>query len=145
MEAVTAFLRLRMSAHEAHYGGDLVDGARIMQLFGDLATEILIRHDGDEGLMRAFETIDLLAPVRAGDYIEARATLTEAGRTSRRITFEAHKVIMARPDISPSAADVLPEPILVMRAGGTAVVKAECQRLRGAVNGGKHHSRRLTQ
>ncbi|HXN40315.1 MAG TPA: 3-aminobutyryl-CoA ammonia lyase, partial [Myxococcaceae bacterium] len=38
-----------MNHHDAHYGGNLVDGARLLGLFGDLATELLIRQDGDEG------------------------------------------------------------------------------------------------
>lgn len=129
MDSITAFLRVRISAQDAHYGGGLVSGARIIELFGDLATEIAIRHDGDEGLLRAYEFIELFAPVRIGDYIEGRAVLTHVGRTSRTMEFEAYKVIEARPDISPSAADVLETPILVMRARATTVVKVEHQRL----------------
>src|ERR1700758_3857817 len=86
-------LRLRMSAHDAHYAGELVDGARMLALFGDLATELLIRLDGDEGLFRAYESIEFLAPVFAGDYIEATAELVAIGNTSRKIQFEARKVV----------------------------------------------------
>src|ERR1700760_3594403 len=86
-------LRLRMSQADAHYGGNLVDGARMLALFGDLATELLIRHDGDEGLFRAYESVEFLAPVFAGDYIEAVGELVEVGRTSRKMRFEARKVI----------------------------------------------------
>src|SRR5512141_2683544 len=90
---LTVTLRLRMGAHDAHYAGELVDGARILALFGDLATELLIRIDGDEGLFRAYESIDFLAPVFAGDYVEATAELTRVGETSRQMRFEARKVI----------------------------------------------------
>lgn len=124
-----SFLRVRMSLHDAHYGGHLVDGARVLQLFGDAATELLIRHDGDEGLFRAYETVEFLSPVYAGDYLEVRARLVEVGRTSRKIEFTAHKVI--RPLYSggsASAAEVLAEPILVARATGTCVVPLERQR-----------------
>jgi 3-keto-5-aminohexanoate cleavage enzyme len=127
-----------MSAHDAHYSGGLVDGARIMALFGDLATELLIRLDGDEGLFRAYETVEFLAPVYAGDFIEVSAELAVIGATSRKMVFEARKVISgvrsawnAEPSatgVSPSAADVLPEPILVARAIGTCVVPRELQR-----------------
>src|SRR5271167_2387639 len=86
-------LRLRMSAQDAHYAGDLVDGARLLALFGDLATELLIRLDGDEGLFRAYETIEFLAPVFAGDFVEATAELLSVGNTSRKLRFEARKVI----------------------------------------------------
>src|SRR6202167_6860184 len=86
-------LRLRMSAHDAHYSGELVDGARILALFGDLATELLIRLDGDEGLFRAYETVEFLAPVFAGDYVEASAELVRIGETSRQMRFEARKGI----------------------------------------------------
>jgi len=129
MENLTAFLRLRMSTQDAHYGGDLVAGARMLEVFGDLATEITIRHDGDEGLLRAYESVEFLAPMQAGDYVEARAVLEHVGHTSRTIRFEAYKVIQARPDVSDSAAEVLQEPVLVMRAVGTAVVRAERQRV----------------
>src|SRR5581483_5099875 len=100
---VKVTLRLRMGTHDAHYGGDLVDGARILGLFGDVATELLIRHDGDEGLFVAYDLVEFKAPVHAGDYIEARGRIITTGETSRTMEFAAHKVIAARPDLSPSA------------------------------------------
>jgi 3-aminobutyryl-CoA ammonia-lyase len=119
---------VRLSAHDAHYGGDLVDGAKALQLFGDVATELLIRHDGDEGLFRAYDNVEFLAPMRAGDYIEARGWIVATGRTSRKMVFEAWRVIQARPDLGDSAAEVLAEPVLVCRASGTCVVPIERQR-----------------
>ena len=121
-------IRVRMSAHDAHYGGNLVDGARILALFGDVATELLIKHDGDEGLFAAYESVEFLAPVYAGDYIEASGEITRVGNTSRAMSFEARKVIAARPDVNASAADVLDEPLLVARAKGTCVVPKANQR-----------------
>lgn len=123
-----AVIRLRMSQADAHYGGNLIDGAKMLQLFGDVATELLIRFDGDEGLFRAYDNIEFLAPVYAGDYIEARGEIVEVGRTSRKMKFEAYKVIRSRPDINDSAAEVLEEPILVCKASGTCVVPIEKQR-----------------
>ena len=123
-----ALLRVRMSAHDAHYGGNLVDGARILALFGDIATELLIRCDGDEGLFAAYDMIEFKAPVHAGDFIEAEGWITHVGATSRTMEFEARKVIAARPDLSPSAADVLAEPLVVVRARGTCVVPRASQR-----------------
>ena len=124
-------IRLRMSAKDAHYGGNLVDGAHMVHLFGDVATELLIMHDGDEGLFVAYDNAEFLAPVYAGDYIEATGEIVKVGNTSRKMVFEARKVVVARPDISPSAADVLEEPILVCRASGTCGVKQEDQRKNG--------------
>jgi 3-aminobutyryl-CoA ammonia-lyase len=122
-------IRLRMSTHDAHYGGNLVDGARMLALFGDVATELLIRNDGDEGLFRAYDQVEFLAPVFAGDYVEARGRITAVGRTSRKMEFTAFKVIEASRDpATPSRADVLPEPIAVCRASGTCVVPLELQR-----------------
>jgi 3-aminobutyryl-CoA ammonia-lyase len=121
-------IRLRMSSHDAHYGGQLVDGARILGLFGDVATELLIRHDGDEGLFRAYDSVEFLAPVRAGDYIEAEGEIVQVGKTSRKMTFVARKVISARPDVNDSAADVLDPPVVVVRASGTCVVPLNLQR-----------------
>ena len=121
-------IRLRMSAHDAHYGGNLVDGARLLGLFGDVATELLIRRDGDEGLFVAYDLVEFKAPVYAGDYIEARGRITKSGATSRTMEFEARKVIAARPDLAQSAADVLAEPVLVVRARGTCVVPLPAQR-----------------
>ena len=125
---LTAMIRVRMSANDAHYGGQLVNGAHMLSLFGDLATELAIRCDGDEGLMVSYENVEFLAPLYAGDFVEATGRITRIGRTSRRMEFEARKVIAARPDISDSAADVLEQPIIVGRAVGTTVVKAERQR-----------------
>lgn len=124
-------LRLRMGSHDAHYGGALVDGARMLSLFGDVATELLIRHDGDEGLFRAYDSVEFLAPVRAGDYIEAEGEIVKVGNTSRAMKFEARKVISARPDLSDSAADVLNPPVVVCRASGTCVTPKEKQRKQG--------------
>ncbi len=123
-----ATLRLRMSQADAHYGGNLVDGARVLALFGDLATELLVRHDGDEGLFRAYDAVEFLAPVFAGDYLEASGEMVQVGSTSRTMRFEARKVIRPRPDLGESAAEVLAEPLLVCRASGTCVVPRERQR-----------------
>lgn len=121
-------IRLRMSAHDAHYGGNLVDGARMLGLFGDVATELLIRNDGDEGLFVAYSDVEFKAPVFAGDYIEAVGRIVEKGNSSRKMEFEARKVIMPRTDISDSSADFLAEPVLVAKAVGTCVVPKDKQR-----------------
>ncbi len=128
MKKAVSLIKLRMSAHDAHYGGGLVDGARMLQLFGDVATELLIRMDGDEGLFKAYNMIEFKAPVFAGDYIEAYGEIIETGRTSRKIKFEARKIIVPRTDISESACDVLEEPIVVCIAEGTCVTPEHKQR-----------------
>lgn len=121
-------VRVRMSLHDVHYGGNLVDGARILQMFGDVATELLITSDGDEGLFKAYDNVEFLAPVYAGDYIEATGEIVSRGNTSRKMTFQAFKVAQARPDINDSAAESLSEPVLVCRASGTCVVPKNKQR-----------------
>ncbi len=121
-------IRMRMSSHDAHYGGNLVDGAKMLQLFGDVATELLIRRDGDEGLFAGYENVEFLAPVYAGDYIEAVGEIIKEGNSSRKMSFEARKVIVPRTDISESAADFLEEPVVVCRATGTCVTPKNCQR-----------------
>ena len=121
-------LRVRMSAKDAHYGGNLVDGAHMVHLFGDVATELLIKQDGDEGLFCAYDMVEFKAPVYAGDYIEAYGEITHVGNTSRKMKFEAYKVIRTLPEISASAAEVLEERILVARATGTCVTPLDCQR-----------------
>lgn len=127
---LTVTLRLRMGSQDAHYAGELVDGARILALFGDVATELLIRLDGDEGLFRAYEAIEFLAPVQAGDYIEATGVITKVGASSRAMAFEARKVAAnsRRPELAASAADAFPEPVVVCRAVGTCVVPKDLQR-----------------
>lgn len=121
-------LRLRMGSHDAHYGGNLVDGARMLALFGDVATELLIRLDGDEGLFRAYDSVEFLAPVLAGDYIEAQGEIVKVGKTSRAMRFEARKVIRAAPEVNASAAQVLEPPVVVCRASGTCVTPLDKQR-----------------
>jgi 3-aminobutyryl-CoA ammonia-lyase len=123
-----------MSGHDAHYAGDLVDGARCLGLFGDVATELLVRHDGDEGLFRAYDSVEFLAPVRAGDVLEVEGEIVEVGRTSRKMRFVARKVIeLSRGEgLAVSAANVLKEPVIVCRASGTCVVPLECQRKPGS-------------
>ncbi|CAN2042659.1 3-aminobutyryl-CoA ammonia lyase [Candidatus Magnetomoraceae bacterium gMMP-15] len=121
-------LKLRMGMHDAHYGGNLVDGARMLNLFGDAATELLIRYDGDEGLFRAYSSIEFLAPVYAGDYIEVRGRIINVGKTSRTMEFEAWKIISQEPELSESAARVLDSPVLVCKATGTCVTPEDKQR-----------------
>jgi 3-aminobutyryl-CoA ammonia-lyase len=120
-------LRLRVGAEQAHYGGGLVDGAYVLKLFGDAATELLIRRDGDEGLFRAYASVDFLAPVHAGDYLEVEAELVRVGRTSREMRFEARRVIAPLRN-SGSGARVLDPPVVVARAVGICVVPLDRQR-----------------
>lgn len=125
---VESLIRMRMSQADAHYGGSLVDGARMLQLFGDVATELLIKLDGDEGLFKAYNQVEFKAPVYAGDFIEAWGEVTHVGNTSRKMRFEARKVIVPQPDVSDSAAEVLSEPIVVCVAEGTCVTPKDKQR-----------------
>jgi len=122
-------LQVRISAKDVHYAGDLVDGAHIMKLFGDVATELTIRYDGDEGLLRAYEQVEFLEPVHGGDFLEITGKILKVGNTSRKILFEAFKIISSSKDDSQeSACDVLKPSILVAKAIGTAVVTKNKQR-----------------
>jgi 3-aminobutyryl-CoA ammonia-lyase len=125
---IESTIRLRMSTSDAHYGGGLVDGARILGLFGDVATELLIRLDGDEGLFLRYDEVEFIAPVYEGDYIEATGSITKIGGTSRVMEFSARKVVAARRDLGASAADFLAEPVVVVRAKGVCVTPKELQR-----------------
>ena len=125
---ISATHRLRLSQADAHYGGGLVAGARLLELFGDLATELCIRSDGDEGLFAGYSSVEFLAPVRAGDFVEVRGSVTRKGRTSREMQFELVRYAVARPEISDSAADLVADPEPVARATGTCVVKQDRQR-----------------
>lgn len=126
---IESLIRIRISENDVHYAGGLVDGARMMQLFGDVATELLIRSDGDEGLFAAYNMVEFHAPVHAGDFIEARGRIEKLGTSSRKMSFTAHKVITSAgiPD-QPSACNVLEKPMLVCKAEGTCVVTKDCQR-----------------
>lgn len=129
-DAFESVIRVRMSSGDAHYAGNLVDGALILKLFGDAVTELLIRHDGDEGLSRVLNS-EFLAPVRAGDYLEIRGRIVAAGKSSRTIELTAHKVIeLVNPN--DSAATVLDPPLLVAKATDVAVVPVEKQRKRSS-------------
>ncbi|WP_129778178.1 hotdog domain-containing protein [Peristeroidobacter soli] len=119
-------IRVRMSTADGHYAGGLVDGARVVQLFGDAVTELLIRHDGDEGLSRVMNA-EFLAPVRSGDFLEIRAKIVAVGKSSRTIECTAHKLIELV-DPNDSAANVLAEPLLVARMTDVAVVPLDKQR-----------------
>ena len=88
-------IRMRMSTNDAHYAGNLVDGAKMLELFGDVATELLIRSDGDEGLFLSYDNVEFTAPVYAGDFIEAKGKIVKKGNTSRKMEFEDYKVIKA--------------------------------------------------
>jgi 3-aminobutyryl-CoA ammonia-lyase len=106
----------------AHYAGNLVDGAYVLGLFGDVATEVCIQADGDEGLFASYSDVQFLQPLRAGDVVEVTATITRVGNRSRDIEFSAYVVCRGRPDLSESAAEVLEERLVITRATGTVVV-----------------------
>ncbi|MEU5831072.1 hotdog domain-containing protein [Micromonospora tulbaghiae] len=106
----------------AHYAGNLVDGAYALGLFGDVATEVCIRTDGDEGLFASYADVQFRAPMKAGDVLEVTATVTRVGTRSRTIDFAATVVCRGRPDKGESAAEVLDEPIVAVTATGTVVV-----------------------
>jgi 3-aminobutyryl-CoA ammonia-lyase len=107
---------------DAHYGGGLVDGAYVLGMFGDVATEACVRMDGDEGLFASYSDVQFRAPVLAGDVLEATCEVTAVGRRSRSLTFTARVVCRADPSGGPSAAVVLEEPVVVVTAAGTVVV-----------------------
>ncbi len=122
-------LRVRVSQKDVHYAGGLVNGAWILGLFGDVATELNIRYDGDEGLLAAYTSVELLAPIHAGDFIEVVGKIVKVGNTSRTMEFEARKVIsLTAVSEQPSAADPLEEPITVAKATAVSVVPRDCQR-----------------
>ena len=127
-ELPSAHIRFRLGQEDAHYGGNLVAGATQLKVIGDLITELAMRYDGDEGLFRAYESVEFLAPLYAGDWIEGRGRIVSVGTTSRRCEFEVYKIGAARTDVSDSAAEFLDEPILTCRAVGTTVVPNEHQR-----------------
>jgi 3-aminobutyryl-CoA ammonia-lyase len=127
-ELPTASIRRRLGSEDAHYGGGLVAGAKQLEIIGDLITELAMRYDGDEGLFRAYESVEFLAPLYAGDWIQASGRMVRVGTTSRTCEFEIWKVGGARADVSDSAAEFLAEPVLTCRAVGTTVVPKEHQR-----------------
>ena len=114
-----ALLRVRLSQADSHYGGGLVSGSKLLEFFGDVATE---------GLFRAYDNVEFLAPVFAGDYLEIEGHIKEVGNTSRKMDFVVRKVITPEPERGPTAAKVLKEPIIVAKASGTCVVPKELQR-----------------
>ena len=121
---VTVTHRRYVPYSHAHYGGNLVDGAYMLGLFGDVATELCIRTDGDEGLFASYSDVQFRAPVIAGDVLEVTAVITRVGTRSRQVAFEATVVCRAQPERGPSAAAVLAEPIVAVTATGTVVVPA---------------------
>ena len=107
----------------AHYAGDLVDGAYSLGLFGDVATEMCIVTDGDEGLFASYSDVQFRAAVRAGDVLEVTCELVGVGRRSRVMEFAAYVVARgAATDARPGAAAVLAPPLLATSATGTVVV-----------------------
>jgi 3-aminobutyryl-CoA ammonia-lyase len=124
----TCTLRVRLSQADAHYGGNLVAGAKVLELFGDVATELAVRHDDDEGLLAGYEKVEFLAPLHAGDFVEVTGRIVRVGTTSRTCEFECRRYIQPRSDRGDSAAELLGEPVLTAGATGTVVVKRDRQR-----------------
>ncbi len=107
----------------AHYAGNLVDGAYSLGLFGDVATEMCILTDGDEGLFASYSDVQFREPVRAGDILEITCEVTRVGSRSRELAFAVSVVVRgaATPE-RPGAATMLDEPLLATTAVGTVVV-----------------------
>ena len=106
----------------AHYAGNLVDGAYSLAAFGDVATEMCILTDGDEGLFASYSDVQFLAPVRAGDVLEIEARLVRVGRRSREMDFAVRGGAAAYHSEGASAAEVLDPPVVATTARGTVVV-----------------------
>jgi 3-aminobutyryl-CoA ammonia-lyase len=121
-DGVSVTHRRYVPASHAHYGGNLVDGAYVLSLFGDVATEVAIRTDGDEGLFASYSDVQFRAPVLAGDVIEVTARVIRTGNRSRDLAFEARVLCRADPGQSASASVVLAEPLIAVTATGTIVV-----------------------
>ena len=119
---LTVTHRRYVPSSHAHYGGNLVDGAYVLSLFGDVATELCVRTDGDEGLFASYSDVQFLAPLRAGDVVQVSAMVSRVGNRSREVTFEANVICRNRPEVSASAAEVLDPPLLITTAVGTVVV-----------------------
>ncbi len=122
--------RVRFGAQDAYQASGLVDPSRLLAVFGDVAAELMIRLDGDEGMMRGYQQVDLLSPIFVGDFIEATGVITKIGGTSRQIAFEARKIIshLRGTNAAITAADALVEPVIVCRAMGTCIVARQQQR-----------------
>lgn len=118
----------RLSQQDARYGNSLVNGAAILSLFEDAATELLVMLDGDEGLFRTYEYVDFFSPLYAGDFIEIESEIIQVNPSSRKLAFHCYKIIEARKDIGSTAADALPLRQLVTKAVGICVVPKNKQR-----------------
>ena len=123
-EGLSVIHRRYVPYSHAHYGGNLVDGAYVLALFGDVVTELAIRLDGDEGLFASYSDVSFVAPVYGGDIIEVSAVCTRIGNRSRTVTLQAEVHCRATPANGPSAATVFSEPLLVTTAIGTVVIPA---------------------
>ncbi|MEZ5092622.1 hotdog domain-containing protein [Nocardioides sp.] len=107
----------------AHYAGNLVDGAYSLGLFGDVATEMCILTDGDEGLFASYSDVQFREPVRAGDVLEITCEVTRVGSRSRELSFTVSVVARGAATADrPGAASMLTEPLLATTAVGTVVV-----------------------
>ena len=139
--------RVMMNGRDGHYVNDLVNGARILDFFGDVATELLVRADGDLSLFLGYESIRFTAPVHVGDFMEYWGWIERIGNTSYTCSFEAYKVITMPDDfkiksnfldgvpgepkalgLGLSAALVLDPPVLCASAKGTLVIPKDLQR-----------------
>jgi 3-aminobutyryl-CoA ammonia-lyase len=119
MSPPDSLIRLRLGPADARYAGGLVAGAKAMEIFGDVETEIALREGGDEGLCVAYDMVEFLSPLHVGDFIEATGRVVDRGRTSRRIELELHKVATADDD---GRGGPLDPPVLAARASVTIVV-----------------------
>jgi 3-aminobutyryl-CoA ammonia-lyase len=125
---LTLMHRRYVDFSHAHYAGNLVDGAYVLALFGDIATDVCLQLDGDEGLFASYSTVTFHQPVHAGDVLEVTATVSRVGNRSRDIDFIARIVTRSLADGS-TRGHVLPEPLQAVSASGTVVVPAAEERV----------------
>jgi 3-aminobutyryl-CoA ammonia-lyase len=115
---------------DSHYTDRVVSLGTIVEMFGIAGTKLAYMIDGDGGLMRAFESVEFLAPVYHADYVRCTARLLEVGKTSRKRSYELH--VTARTHgigPSPTSGQILDPPILAARAIGYTVTPLDRQRL----------------
>lgn len=118
---LNCILRLRIPPEEAHYGGDLVSGAKLMELFGDAMTLLAISNCSDEGLLKSWENVEFEEQVFPGDYIRIAAKKVSTSVLQEEYELFAYREVESR-DSDTADCVLLEPPQLVAQAQGTFVL-----------------------
>ena len=83
----------RIRIKEKDINNNYIDVCKIIDIFDDVAGELLIRNEGHDGILKGYEELELIKPIGVGDYIDVVGQIIAFNDTRIKVKFEVYKVL----------------------------------------------------